>query len=55
MELLFDENEIDVNETKKFMAKSGSRRFKKKMPKKEQPVLCNLFFKLLDLNSNFNN
>ena len=26
MELLFDENEIDVNETKKFISKSGTRR-----------------------------
>lgn len=41
MELLFDENEIDVNETKKFMAKSGSRRFKKKLPKKEPQVQSN--------------
>ncbi len=30
MELLFDEGEIDANETKKFMAKSGSRKSKKK-------------------------
>ena len=34
MELLFDENEIDLNETKKFMAKAGGRKTKKK-PKKE--------------------
>jgi DNA helicase INO80 len=33
MELLFDENEINVNETKKFMAKSGSKKRTKKPPK----------------------
>ncbi len=32
MELLFDETEIDVNETKKFMAKSGKRNVKKGKP-----------------------
>ena len=33
MELLFDENEIDINETKKFIAKSGARRKAKPVKK----------------------
>ena len=36
MELLFDENEINTDETKKFMAKAGARgKPKKKIVKKE--------------------
>jgi hypothetical protein len=36
MELLFDEDEIDLDETKKFMARQGSRKGqKKKVVKKE--------------------
>ena len=43
MELLYDENElskneIDVNETKKFMSKSGSRKNK---PKKKDALINN--------------
>ena len=33
MELLLDENEIDLNETKKFMNKSGSRKIVKRIKK----------------------
>jgi len=39
MELLFDENEIDVNETKKFIAKGGTRRKGVKREKKEVPLV----------------
>lgn len=39
MELLFDENEIDMSQTNKFMVKSNAP--KKKAPKKEKKETSN--------------
>lgn len=41
MELLFDENEIDMSQTNKFMVKSNAP--KKKAPKKEKKETSNWY------------